>query len=90
MYAIKAAKLPTLFCYTYIYRFLPVSVTVRFAQEIYTVSEAVGSQNLALYVCVTASTVERSFSVTLQLTSGTAVGNYVVNVMITINAVIDF
>lgn len=50
------------------------SVTVRFAQETYTVSEAVGSQNLALYVCVIASTVERNFSVTLFPISGTALG----------------
>ena len=65
-----------------------LSVTVRFTQEIYTVSEAVASQNLALYVCVFASTVERNFSVTLYPVSGTAAGRDVLHVMMIISSMI--
>jgi len=49
-------------------------VTVRFAQAVYVISEAAPSQNLALSVCVIASTNERSFSVTLSPLPGTADG----------------
>ena len=51
-----------------------LSVTVRFAQEVYVISEAASSQNLALSVCVIASITERSFSVTLSPLPGTADG----------------
>ena len=63
-------------CYNVLFHPILYPVTVRFAKETYTVSEAVGSQNLALFVCVYASTAEKTFTVNLLPTSGTAVGKY--------------
>ena len=42
----------------------------------YSVSEAVESEDLALYVCLTADNIDRPFTVTLSPISGTAIGNY--------------
>lgn len=58
---------------------------MRFAQEIYTVGEAVASPNLALYACVFAS---RGFSVTLDPVSGTATGKDILHVMMIISSMI--
>ena len=48
-----------------------------FEQEVYSVSETVGSENLALYVCLTADNIDRPFTATLTPVSGTATGIHV-------------
>ena len=40
-------------------------------------NETVGSQNLALYVCLTANGVDRPFAATLTPVSGTATGQQI-------------
>ena len=50
------------------------SVELSFEQNVYRVSEEVGSEDLALYTCLTADTVDRPFTVTITPVSGTATG----------------
>ena len=49
-------------------------VELGFEKEMYSVSESVGSEDLALYVCLTADNVDRPFTVTLTPVPGTAAG----------------
>ena len=51
------------------------TVELSFEQEVYSVSETVDSENLALYVCLTANNIDRPFTATLTPVSGTATGN---------------
>ena len=50
------------------------AVSVEFDRQMYTASEAVASQNLAVFVCLTANTTERNFTLTLLPDSRTALG----------------
>ena len=47
---------------------------LRFEKDVYSVSESVDSEDLALYVCLTADNIDRPFTVTLSPISGTAIG----------------
>ena len=50
------------------------SVDLKFEQNVYSVREDVGSDDLALYVCLTADIVDRPFTATITPVSGTATG----------------
>ena len=50
-------------------------IEVGFERSVYTVNENVGDNNLALLVCVNASSVATEFTVTLSTENGTAIGN---------------
>ena len=49
-------------------------VDLKFEQNVYRVSEDVGSEDLALYACLTADNVDRPFTATITPVSGTATG----------------
>ena len=51
-----------------------ISVELGFEQNVYRVSEDVGSEDLALYACLTADNVDRPFTATITPVSGTATG----------------
>ena len=53
------------------------AVSLEFDQQMYTVSEAVASQNLAVFVCLIANTTERNVTLTLLPDSGTALGEHI-------------
>ena len=53
---------------------MSIRIAVAFTQSVYTVSESVGSQGLALTICITVNTTKRSFNVYLTPVSGSAEG----------------
>ena len=59
-----------------LYIIMSICIAVAFTQSvyIYTVSESVGSQGLALTICITVNTTKRSFNVSLTPVSGSAEG----------------
>lgn len=60
--------------YSFTEIFIADVVELNFDQSVYHVREEVGSENLALYVCLTANSTDRPFRVTLTPVSGTAIG----------------
>ena len=73
---LKVSKIPTSLKQVWLclHCFPATSVQLDFEKEVYSVSESVGSEDLSLYVCLTADKVDRPFTVTLTPVPGTAIG----------------